>query len=176
MAKVHWALDPTHSEVTFRVRHMMISYVSGILQKFDCTVETEDDDLTTARIDFTGDVNSLTTQNEQRDAHLMSADFFDANNHQQIRFEGSRMQKENDHAYKLHGDLTMRGVTKPVVLDVEYGGTIKDPYGSVRSGFTVQGKVNRRDFGLNWSALTEAGGLVAGDEVTIQAHVEFVKK
>ncbi len=176
MATTQWALDPTHSEVTFKVRHMMISNVSGSIGKFDCTVETEGDNLETAKIHFTAETNSLTTNNEQRDAHLMSADFFDAANHPQIKFEGTRMEKLDDQEYKLHGNLTIRGITKAITLDVEHGGTIKDPYGLIRCGFAIEGRINRKDFGLQWHAVTEAGGLVVADDIKIQAHAEFTKK
>ena len=176
MATTNWALDPIHSELQFKVRHMMISNVSGDFRKIDASVETEDDDFTTAKISFTADVDSLSTNNEQRDGHLKSADFFDAANHPQMKFESTGMTKVSGAEYMLNGNLTMRGTTLPVSLKVEYGGTTKDPYGMTRAGFTVEGKVNRKDFGLNWSALTEAGGVVVADEVKILAHVEFVKK
>src|SRR5690606_34951800 len=112
----------SHSEVQFRVRHMMISNVTGQLQKFDVSVETEDNDFSTAKIRFTGDPNTISTNNEQRDGHLQSNDFFDTANHPEIIFEGDRMEKSGDDAYKLHGTLTIRGVSKPLALDVEYGG------------------------------------------------------
>ena len=175
MATTNWALEPTHSELQFKVRHMMISNVTGSFGKFNGTVTTEGDDLTTAKVNFNIDVDSISTNNEQRDGHLKSADFFDAANHPQLVFESTEMKKESDENYKLHGNLTMRGVTKPVVLDVEYGGTINDPWGYTRAGFTIEGKVNRKDFGLAWSALTETGGLVVGDDVKIHGNVEFVK-
>lgn len=175
MAATQWALEPTHSEVQFKVRHMMISNVTGSFGKFDGAVETDGDDISTAKINFNINVDSISTNNEQRDGHLKSSDFFDAVSHPDIKFESTNLEKVNDQDYKLHGNLTMRGVTKPVTLDVEYGGTVKDPWGYTRAGFTVEGKVNRKDYGLNWSAVTEAGGLVVGDDVKIHANVEFVK-
>jgi polyisoprenoid-binding protein YceI len=175
MEKAKWVLEPQHSEVEFNVRHMMISNVTGYFKKFSATIEVDGDDLTTAKAHFTADVDSISTNNEQRDGHLKSADFFDMKNHQQIKFEGVRMERISDKKYKLHGSLTMRGITHPISLDVEYGGTIKDPWGNTRAGFTVEGKLNRKDYGLNWSELTETGGLVAGNEVKLHANVEFIK-
>ncbi len=175
MATTNWALDASHSELQFKVRHMMISNVTGEFQQFNATVTTEGDEFTTAKISFTADVNSITTKNEQRDGHLKSPDFFDAASHPQLSFESTQLEKLDDENYKLHGNLTIRATTLPVVLDVEYGGTIKDPWGNIRAGFVVEGKINRKDYGLNWSALTEAGGLVVSDDVKIHAAVEFVK-
>lgn len=175
MATTQWVLEPTHSEVQFKVRHMMISNVTGHFGKFDGTVETDGEDISTAKINFNIDANSVSTNNEQRDGHLKSPDFFDTSNHPSIKFEGSGLEKVGDNDYKLNGSLTMRGVTKPVTLNVEFGGIVKDPWGNIRAGFTVEGKVNRKDYGLNWSAMTEAGGLVVGDDVKIHVNVEFVK-
>ncbi len=175
MSTSKWVLEPSHSELQFKIRHMMISNVTGHFGKFDGTVETEGDDLTTAKINFTVDVDSISTNNEQRDGHLKSADFFDVANHKEITFVSTSLVNDAAENFKLNGHLTMHGVTKEVTLDVEYGGTIKDPWGNTRAGFTVDGKLNRKDFGLNWSALTEAGGLVVSDEVKIHANVEFVK-
>ena len=175
MANAKWALEPSHSELTFKVRHMMISNVSGQFKSFDSTVETDGDDFSSAKVTFTAEVDSISTNNEQRDGHLKSPDFFDAAGHPQITFESTRMENVGGENYKLHGNLTMRGVTKPVTLDVEYGGTIKDPWGNTRAGFTVEGKINRNDYGLSWSALTEAGGMVVGEDVKLHANVEYVK-
>lgn len=170
-----WNLDTAHSEIQFKVRHMMISNVTGHFEKFNATVETEGDDMTTAKIHFTADVDSISTKNEQRDTHLKSEDFFHAEQFPQVTFEGSKLEKIDEQNYKLHGTLSMRGVSKPVVLDVEYGGMVVDPWGMTRVGFTVEGKVNRKDYGLHWSALTEAGGLVVSDDVKLIATVEFTK-
>ncbi len=175
MATQQWVLEPAHSELQFKVKHLMISTVTGNFSKLDGSVETDGDDFSTAKVHFTADVNSISTNNEQRDGHLKSADFFDITNHPQILFDSTRMEKTSDEAYKLHGNLTMRGVTKPITIDVEYGGTVKDPWGNTRSGFTVEGKINRKDFGVQWNAVTEAGGLMLGDDVKIHANVQFVK-
>lgn len=175
MATTQWNLDTAHSEVQFKVKHMMISTVTGHFGSFNANVTTEGDDFTTANIEFTADINSVTTNNEQRDGHLKSEDFFDAASYPQLRFVSTRFEKQNEEDYLLHGDLTIRGTTKPITLKVEYGGTVKDPWGMTRAGFTVEGKINRKEFGLHWSAVTEAGGLVVSDDVKIHAAVEFTK-
>lgn len=176
MARSKWALDPTHSEITFKVRHMMISNVTGGFSKFDASAETEEEDFTTAKVSFTADVSSVTTGNEQRDGHLQSPDFFDAAKFPQIRFTATKYVKvDNDGNYEVYGDLTIRDITKPVKLDVEFGGVIKDPWGNTRAGFSVEGRINRKEFGLQWHAVTEAGGLVVGDDVRIHGGLEFVK-
>lgn len=175
MKRTKWALDPTHSEIQFKVKHLMISKVTGHFQKFDATVETEGDDLTTAKVSFTADVNSISTNNEQRDAHLRTGDFFDAENHSQLSFVSGRLEKIDGEHYKLYGTLTMRGVSKNVVLDVEFGGMIQDPWGNARVGFTVTGKINRKDYGVSFSMVSETGGVLLGEDVSIQVQTEFVK-
>lgn len=176
MAVTKWQIDTTHSEVQFKVKHMMISTVTGYFSNFNATVETEGDDFTTAKAEFTADLSSISTNNEQRDAHLKSADFFDAENHPQVTFKSSRLEKIDDENYTLHGDLTIRGTTKPVTLKVEFGGIAVDPWGNTRVGFTIDGKINRKDYGLNWSAVTEAGGIVVSDEVRLHVNAEFIKE
>ena len=175
MATTKWVLEPSHSELQFKVRHMMISNVTGHFKTFNGTVETEGSDLTTANIHFNVDTNSVTTNNEQRDGHLMSPDFFDTANHPVITFESTGFDKKNNEEYKLNGNLNIKGTTHPVALDVEFGGIGKDLRGNTRAGFTIEGKLNRKDYGLVWSALTETGGLVVGDEVKISGNMEFVK-
>jgi len=176
MATVTWALDPTHSEIQFKVKHMMISTVSGEFTKFEASLETEEEDFTTARVRFSADVATINTKNEQRDGHLKSADFFDAENHPVLTFDGAGLQHKSGDSYTLKGNLTLKGETRPIELEVEFAGAIKDPYGYTRAGFEVSGKINRKDFGLSWSALTEAGGLVVGDEVRLAANVEFIRQ
>ena len=176
MATTKWALDPAHSEVQFKVRHMMIANVTGKFHKFDANVETEGDDLTTAKVSFTADIDSVNTGNEQRDAHLKGDDFFDAANHPQIKFEGTGLEKISDEHYKLNGNLSIRSTTQPVSFDVEYGGMQKDPWGNTRVGFPVDGKLSRKEYGLLWNAMTEAGGVVAGDEVKLHAEAQFIKQ
>ncbi|TPE44215.1 YceI family protein [Pontibacter mangrovi] len=177
MAKTKWLTDPTHSEVQFKVKHLMISTVTGYFGKFNVEVETEDDDFTEAsQILFTADVDSISTNNEQRDTHLKSADFFDAANHEQVKYEGKNFEKVGDDEYKLHGDLTIRGTTKPVTVNVEFGGVVVDPYGQTKAGFTVTGKINRKDFGLTWNAVTEAGSVVVSDEIKLNCEIQLVKQ
>ncbi len=175
MATTKWVLDPAHSEVEFKVRHLMITNVTGSFEKFSSTVETEEDDFSTAAIIFTGDLNSITTNNEQRDAHLKSADFFETEKYPEFTFKSTSLARKGE-AYQLTGDLTLHGVTRPVTLQVEEGGIVKDPYGQVKAGFSVTGKISRKDFGLNWNAATETGGVVVSDEVRIQAEVQYIKQ
>lgn len=176
MASTKWNMDTAHSEIQFKVKHMMISTVTGHFNTFNAEVETEGDDFTTAKIVFTADLSSISTNNEQRDTHLKSADFFDAENHPQLKFVANGLEKLDDENYVLNGDITIRGTTKPIRLKVEYGGTVKDPWGMTRAGFTVEGKLSRKEFGLHWNAMTEAGGFVVSDEVRIHAAAEFTKQ
>lgn len=176
MSITKWALDPGHSEVQFKVKHMMISTVTGHIKNFTASIETNGDDLSTAKIHFSADADSVSTNNEQRDGHLKTGDFLDVANHPKITFKSSKLEKVDNENYKLHGTLNLRGVAKPVTLDVEYGGTINDPYKNVRSGFTIHGKIDRKDFGLTFNMLTETGGLVMGNDITINSNVEFIKQ
>ena len=176
MAITTWILDPTHSEVEFKVKHMMISTVSGKFTKFDAAVQTEDEDFTTAKVSFTVDVDSITTGNEQRDGHLKAPDFFDTPKFPQIKFVATKYENvDNDGSYEIYGDLTIRDVTKQVKLDAEFGGVIKDPWGNTRAGITVSGKINRKEFGLQFHAVTEAGNLVLSDDVRIHVGLEFIR-
>jgi Uncharacterized conserved protein len=171
-----WTLDHNHTEVTFKVKHLVISSVTGKFKSFDGSVESDKDDFTDATIRFTADVNSIDTGNEQRDGHLKSADFFDAANHPQLTFESTSVTKKSGSEYVVSGNLTMRGKTKPVELKAEFGGIQKDFYGNTVAGFEIEGKVNRREFGLEWSAVTETGGIVVSDDVKLQVNAELIKK
>lgn len=173
--KTKWTIDAGHSEVHFKVRHLVISTVTGTFGKYSAEAETDGDNFETAKIQFTADVSSISTGVEQRDGHLKSADFFDAENHPTIDFVSTGLTQTGDNTYKLKGNLTMRGTTKPVELNVEYGGTMVDFYGNTKVGFEVSGSVNRKEFGLNWHAVTEAGGIVVSDEVKLVANVQFAK-
>lgn len=175
MAITKWALDPTHSEIQFKVKHLMISKVTGQFQKFDASVETEGENLESAKVNFTADVTSISTNNEQRDAHLRSGDFFDAENHTQLHFVSDKLEKIDDENYKLHGTLTMRGVSKPETFNVEFGGIVQDPWGNTRAGFTVSGKINRKDYGVSFGQVSETGGILLGYDVDIHGQAEFVK-
>jgi polyisoprenoid-binding protein YceI len=176
MATTTWNIDSTHSEVQFKVKHMMISTVTGQFNSFSSSLQTEDDDFTNGNIDFSADVNSISTNNEQRDGHLKSGDFFDAANHPTISFKGTKLSKISDEDYSLEGELSMRGVSKQVTLKVAFGGIATDPWGMVRAGFTIEGKINRKDFGVNFSAVTEAGNIVVSDEVRLHINAEYVKQ
>ena len=175
-AKTKWSLDPTHSELAFKVRHMMITNVKGEFRKFDASIISDGTDFTKSTIDVTIDAGSIFTNEEKRDGHLKSADFFDAENHPTLSFKGKSFKKEDDDEYKLTGTLTIKGISKEVELDVEFGGINKDPWGNEKAGFSLEGKINRKDFGLNWNAALETGGVLVSEEVKISAEVQFVKQ
>jgi polyisoprenoid-binding protein YceI len=175
MAHSTWVLDPTHSEVQFKVKHLVISTVTGAFKKFDGRFETDNDDFSNAAIRFTLDVNSIDTGQADRDAHLKNADFFDAENYPQISFQSTSFTKK-DNEYSLTGNLTIKDITKPITLKVEHGGTAADFYGNFKAGFDIEGKINRKDFGLTWSAVTEAGSVVVGDEIKLHASVQFARQ
>jgi polyisoprenoid-binding protein YceI len=176
MATTKWVLDPTHSEVEFKIKHMMISTVTGNFGKFDATVETEGEDFNTAKVTFTINVDSISTKNEQRDGHLKSVDFFDTANFPEIKFVATKYENvDNDGSYEVYGDLTVRGITRNEKFDAEFGGVIKDPWGNTRAGITITGKINRKQFGLTWSGATESGSLIVSEDVKIHVALEFVK-
>jgi polyisoprenoid-binding protein YceI len=171
-----WTIDTNHTEVNFKVKHLVISSVTGNFKSFEGTIESDKEDFTDARINFSADVNSIDTGNEQRDGHLKSPDFFDAANHPKLTFVSTGITQKSGHDYTVTGDLTIRGVTKPVELKAEFGGTQKDFYGNTVAGFELEGKINRREFGLQWSAVTETGGVVVSDDVKLQINAEIIKK
>lgn len=173
---ITWKPDPIHSEIQFKVRHLMVTNVTGYFRKFDLTVETETEDFnTTKKIEFTADVDSISTNNEQRDTHLKSDDFFNAEKFKQLKFIGKDFKVSGGEA-TLEGDLTIRDITKPIKLKVEYGGTVVDPYGQTKAGFTVTGKVNRKDYNLMWDAVTEAGQVVVSNEIRILCEIQLIKQ
>lgn len=165
-----WNLDPTHSEVSFKVKHMMITNVTGNLGSFNVTAESDDDNFANAKVHFTGEIKTISTGNEQRDQHLQSADFFETEKFPEMKFESTSYN-----GGKLNGNLSIRGITKPVSLDVDFGGIGKDPWGNTKAGFTVNGKINRKDFGLMWNAPLEAGGVLVSDDVKINGEIQLVK-
>lgn len=171
-----YKLDPTHSEVTFKVKHMMITNVTGIFENFEVAMQSSAPDFTDATISFEAAVDSINTKNEQRDNHLRSEDFFAAATFPKIRFTSTEMKKLSDDAYQLTGNITVKDVTRPITFAVEYGGTMTDPYGNIKSGFTLNGKLSRKEFGLNWNAITEAGGVVVGDEIKLMADIQMMKQ
>jgi len=176
MQKTIWAIDPAHSEVQFKVKHLMITNVTGQFNRFSGTVETDGDDISSAKAHFTAEVASISTNNEQRDAHLKNSDFFDAGTHPQLIFEGEKLQKIDDEKYELQGTLTIRGTSKQVKFDVEFGGMIQDPWGNTRVGFTVTGKIRRKDFGVSFGLNAGTEAAMLSDEVKISANVQFVKQ
>ena len=164
-----WNLDTTHSEITFKVRHMMISNVKGEFKNFNVDLESEDENFKNVKASASIDTSSISTNNTDRDNHLRSAEFFNAEAHPQITFETDSLNEE------VTGNLTINGVTKPVKLDVDFGGISVDPWGQTKAGFSFEGKINRSDFGLNWNAALEAGGVMVSDEVKIAGELQFVK-
>jgi polyisoprenoid-binding protein YceI len=174
--KSKWVIDPTHTEIGFKIKHLMISNVKGSFDTFEANVITTGDDFMTAEIDFFLDPASISTGNADRDAHLKGPDFFDVENHKQITFLANTYENvDNDGSYELWGDLTIKGITKKIKLDVEFGGVVKDPWGNEKAGFTINGKINRKDWGLTWNAAMEAGGVVVSEEVHINCEVELMR-
>ncbi len=171
MATTKWALDPMHSEVQFKVKHLVISTVTGSFKTFEGTVTAQGDTFEGAEVEFSLDVNSIDTNQEQRDGHLKSAEFFDAEKYPKITFKSTSLTDD-----KLTGDLTIKDVTKSVTLDVEHGGTATDFYGNLKAGFEVTGKINRKEFGLTWSGVTEAGAVVVGEDIKLIINVQFAKQ
>lgn len=170
-----YKIDASHSEIAFKVKHMMITNVNGQFTKFDASLEAEAADFSDAKISFEADVDSITTHNEQRDGHLKSDDFFNAEAFPKLTFKSTSIVKKSDDNYELTGDLTIRDITKSVKLAVEYGGTVTDPWGQVKAGFELNGKISRQEFGLKWNAMTETGGIVVSDEVKLHLAVQMVK-
>jgi len=173
MAQV-WNIDPTHSEVQFKVKHLVISTVTGTFNNFEGSLETDNDDFNGAAAKFSLDTSSVDTNVADRDAHLKSGDFFDSEKFPKLTFDG-KLEKKGDDDYKLVGSLTIKDITKSVELDAGLGGTMVDGYGQTKAGFEVNGKINRKEFGLTWSQVTEAGGVVVGDDVKLHLNVQLVK-
>ncbi|HPT15537.1 MAG TPA: YceI family protein [Bacteroidales bacterium] len=172
--KTKWVIDPTHSEVAFKVKHLMISNVKGNFSAFEVNALTDGDDFSHAEINVSINTSSISTGVADRDAHLKSPDFFDSANFETMTFVSKSLTGSGDD-YKLDGDLTIRGITNPVSLNVEFGGLMTDPWGNVKAGFNVDGKINRKDWGLTWNAALEAGGVLVAEEVRINAEIELLK-
>lgn len=173
--KTLWKIDPTHSEVQFKVKHLVISTVTGRFGSYDGKIEADGDDFENAKVTFTADINSISTNDKDRDQHLKSDDFFNAEEYPQLKFESKNFEKVGDGEYKVTGDLTIRDVTKEVELDVVHGGTVGDPYGNTKARFEVTGTINRKEFGLTWDAVTEAGKVVVGNKIRLQLNVQFIQ-
>jgi polyisoprenoid-binding protein YceI len=171
-----WSIDPMHSEVQFKVKHLVISTVSGFFKSFEGTVETENENFEGAKIDFSIDINSIDTTQSQRDEHLKSAEFFDAATYPHIKFVSTSLKSTGDDEYELKGNLTIKDVTKPVTLAVEYGGSAGDFYGNTKAGFEITGKINRKEFGLTWDGVTEAGSIVVGEDIKLTINAQLTKQ
>ena len=170
-----WSLDAAHSQLQFKAKHLVISTVTGLFKNYSVDVTTDGDDFSNAEVKVTVDTSSIDTGNDQRDQHLRSDDFFNAEKYPNITFESTGIKKVDEENFILSGKLTMRDVTKPVDLNVTFGGVAKDPYGNTKAGFEVQGQVNRKDFGLRWNAVTEAGSMVVGDTIKIVGDIQIIK-
>jgi polyisoprenoid-binding protein YceI len=176
MERTKWKIDPSHSEIQFKVKHLMITTVTGHFREFDATVEANEPDFSDAVIYFEAKTASINTNDEKRDAHLKSGDFFDSGKYPVLKFQSTTIEKADDSStYHVTGNLTIKDVSKPVTLVVEYGGMQKDPYGSDKAGFSLSGKVNRKDWGLNWNAVLESGGVLVSDDVRIFAEIQFTR-
>lgn len=175
-AQTNWAFDKSHSKIGFSVTHMLITDVEGQFKSFDGTIVSPSDDFQNATVSFTADITSIDTDNDKRDNHLKSDDFFNAETFPKMIFKSKSFTKVDGKNYKLVGDLTIRDVTKEIVLDVVYNGTVNDPWGNTRSGFALKGVVNRFDYNLKWNSALEAGGLVVGENVKILANLELIKQ
>lgn len=175
MATTKWVLDPTHSELQFKVKHLMITTVTGNIKSFSAELDSEGDDFTNAVISFSGNINSIDTGNGDRDAHLKSGDFFDAEQYPAITFQSTDVEKDGGD-YIIKGNLTIKDVTKAVKLNAEFGGIATDPWGNTKAGFTLSGKINRTEFGLTWNAALETGGVMVSEEVKILGELQFVKQ
>ena len=176
MATTKWILDQTHSELGFKIKHLMISSVSGSLKSFQAEVETQGEDFTTAQINLSADMDSISTNNDQRDAHLRNSDFFEVEKYPALKFTSTKLEKIDGETFSLFGDLTLKGVTRPVKLNVEFNGVTKDPWGGERAGFVVTGKINRSDWGVNFNGVLETGGVMLSEEVRIFSEIQLVKQ
>jgi polyisoprenoid-binding protein YceI len=168
-----WQIDPIHSQVVFAVKHMVISTVRGHFDVIRGTIEFDEAHPENASIEAEADATSINTRDQRRDGHLKSPDFFDTDTHPILTFKSTKVERAGDD-YKVTGNLTVRGITKPVVFDVEYGGVTKDPYGMTRIGINGHGKISRKEWGLTWNSLLESGGAVVGDDVKIEFELEAV--
>lgn len=176
METTKWILDPTHSELVFKIKHLMISNVSGSFTNFKAEVITNGMDFTDAQINLVAEMSSITTNNEQRDAHLRASDFFEVDKYPELKFKSTKVEKTGEDAFDLYGELTLKGVTKLVKLSAEYNGVAKDPWGGERAGFLITGKINRSDWGVNFNGVLETGGMMLGEEVRIHSEIELVKQ
>lgn len=177
ITKTKWAIDPAHSEIAFKVKHLMITNVKGVFKEFDASIYTTGADFVTAEIDFWLNPASISTGDPKRDEHLKSMDFFDVENHKEITFSGNTMEKKsNNGGFELWGELTIKGITKQIKLDIEFTGIQKDPSLNEKAGFIINGKINRTDYGLSWNTALEGGGFLLSEEVKITCEIQLVKQ
>lgn len=176
MAKSNWSIDPTHSEIGFKVKHMMFTNVSGKFNAVDATIENDDDKFESSKINFNAEVASIDTNNEDRDNHLKSADFFDVENYPKLSFVSTDIKKINENLFKISGDLTVKDVTKSIELETEYSGLMTDPWGNTKAGLSITGKINRKEFGLTWNAALETGGVLVGEEIKLISEIQLIKQ
>lgn len=175
--KVKWIIDPSHSEIAFKIKHLMITNVRGVFREFDASIYTTGEDFMTSEVDFFMNPASVDTGDAKRDEHIKGADFFDVEKHKQISFVGDTIEKGgNKKSYVLYGNLTIKGISKQIKLNVEFTGVMKDPWENEKAGFNVTGKINRKDWGLNWNSLLETGGVMLSDDVNIICEVQLVKQ
>ena len=174
--KTKWTIDPVHSEIGFRAKHLMIINIKGAFKEFNAAIFTDGSDFSTSDISLQINPASVDTGIADRDAHLKSADFFDVENFKEINFTAGTMTKTGDDEFSLTGNLSIKGISNPVTLRVEFGGLMTDPWGNKKAGFTLNGKINRKDWGLNWNAALEAGGLLVSDEVRLNCEIQLLRQ
>ena len=177
ITKIKWAIDPLNSQIGFRVKHLMFTNVRGSFKEFDASIYTTGEDFTTAEIDLWINPASIDTGNEKRDEHLKSTDFFEVEKFREINFMAdSLLEVDNDGNYELYGALTLKGISRQIKLNLEFGGLRKDPWGTDRALFTINGKINRKDWGLNWNAALETGGVLVSEDVWIICELQLVRQ
>ena len=176
MATTKWVLDPMHSEVQFKVKHLVISTVSGFFKSFEGQIISDGDNFENAEVGFSLDINSIDTNQTQRDEHLKGGEFFEGDKYPKITFKSTSLTKTDDEEYELKGNLTIKDVTKPVTLNAEFGGSAADFYGNTKAGFEITGKVNRKEFGLTWDGVTEAGSVVVGEDIKLLINIQLTKQ
>ena len=176
MANTKWVLDPTHSELGFKIKHLMITNVSGNFKEVESTVQTDGENFETAEIEARIKTASINTNNEQRDVHLRTSDFLEAEKYPEIVFKSTRVEKQDDELFYVFGDLTLKGITRPVKLNVEFSGVTKDPWGGERAGVIITGKINRSEWNVTFNAVLETGGVALSDEIKIHSEIQLVKQ
>jgi polyisoprenoid-binding protein YceI len=174
--ETNWKIDNMHSEITFKVRHMMISNVTGFFSDFDANIISENEDFSNAKFIFNASIDSIQTGVKDRDEHLKSADFFDSNQFPKLNFESTSLHIKGGNEFELHGNMNIKGIEKQITLNLSVAGIAVDPYGQTKAGMEITGKIKRSDFGLTWSAVTEAGHIVVSDDIQINCQLQFIKQ